>query len=108
MANNPQDTRKPSTGTQSSGSSGSSSSGQHGSSGSSGSSSSSHGSSGSGNYSFSCKDAGHSDCNWQTRGNSEDEILRNVEPHAKQHHNIQNFDENTKNKVRGAIKRSAA
>jgi predicted small metal-binding protein len=79
-----QDTRKPSTGTQST---------QSGTSG---------------DYSFRCKDAGHNDCNWETRGRSEDEVLRNVEPHARERHNIQNFDENTRNKVRGAIRRSAA
>ena len=69
---------------------------------------SSHSSSGSGDYSFRCSDAGHKECNWQTRGSSEDEVLRNVEPHARQHHNIQNFDENTRYEVRGAIRRSAA
>ena len=94
MSDNPQDTRKPTTGSQSS-QSGSSS---HGSSGSSSS----------GDYSFRCKDAGHNDCSWETRGRSEDEVLRNVEPHARERHNIQNFDDSTRNKVRGAIKRPAA
>ena len=94
-----QDTRKPSTSSQSGSSSGQSShSGQ----------SSGQSSGGSGKFSFRCADAGHSNCNWQTRGNSEDEVLRNVEPHAKQQHNISNFDDNTKNKVRSAIKREAA
>src|SRR5439155_5268867 len=40
------------------------------------------GSSGGNNYSFRCQDAGHQQCNWQTQGSSEDEVLRNVEPHA--------------------------
>ena len=77
------DTRKPSTGTQST---------QSGSSG---------------DFSFRCKDAGHNECNWETRGRSEDEVLRAVEPHAKQKHNVNNFGD-VRDKVRGAIRRSAA
>lgn len=113
MANNPNDTRNQSTSSQGSSSSSHSESSRKPSSGSSsGSSSSSQssgtGSSGSGNFSFRCKDAGHNECNWETRGHSEEEVLRNVEPHARQQHNIQNFDESTKNKVRSAIHRVAA
>lgn len=83
--------RKPSTGTQSVGSQG----GQGSQAGSSG------------DYSFRCKDAGHAQCNWETRGRSEDEVLRNVEPHAREHHGISSFGE-VRDKVRGLIRRVAA
>ena len=62
----------------------------------------------SGDYSFRCKDAGHNDCSWEAHGHSEDEVLRKVEPHARERHHIQNFDEHARNKVRGAIRRAAA
>jgi predicted small metal-binding protein len=68
---------------------------------------SSSGSSGSGDLSFSCSDLGKS-CSWQTRGKSEDEILRNAERHGREQHGMTNFDESTRNKVRGAIRREAA
>ena len=59
------------------------------------------------NLTFRCADVGQSNCNWQTSGKSEDEVLRNVEQHARQEHNM-NMDENTRSKVRGAIRRQAA
>jgi predicted small metal-binding protein len=62
----------------------------------------------SGDLSFRCKDAGFQSCPWETSGNNEDEILRNAERHGREQHNLSNFDENTRNKVRGAIRQSAA
>ena len=59
------------------------------------------------NLTFRCADVGQGNCNWQTSGKSEDEVLRNVEQHARESHQM-NMDENTRSKVRGAIRRQAA
>jgi predicted small metal-binding protein len=75
-----------------------SSTGQSGSSGSSGSQ---------GNYTFRCADVGYKECPWQTRGSSEDEVMRNAEQHGRDQHQITNMDETTRNKVRSNIRRAA-
>jgi predicted small metal-binding protein len=68
---------------------------------------SSAGSSGQGNYSFRCADAGYKECNWQTHGSSPDEVMRNVEQHGRQQHNLTNLDDETRNKVRSNIRQAA-
>lgn len=55
---------------------------------------------------FRCADVGVS-CNWQVSGNSEDEIFPKIEQHGRDAHNL-TMDENTRSKVRGAIRRQAA
>ena len=59
------------------------------------------------NLSFRCSDVGQANCNWQASGKSEDELLPKIEQHAKEVHHM-NMDENTRSKVRGAIRRQAA
>ena len=59
------------------------------------------------NLTFRCADAGQSNCTWQTSGKSEDEVLKKVEQHAREAHSM-NMDENTRSKVKGAIRRQAA
>ena len=59
------------------------------------------------NLSFRCSDAGQSNCNWQASGKSEDELLPKIEQHAREVHHM-NMDENTRSKVRGAIRQQAA
>jgi len=61
-----------------------------------------------GNYSFRCADAGQKDCTWETKGSSEDEVLRNVEKHGREKHNISSFIGETRDRVRNAIRRVAA
>lgn len=58
-------------------------------------------------FSFRCSEV-HPECNWQTSGNSEDQIMSDVERHGREKHNLQNFDQQTRNKVKGAIHRRAA
>ena len=58
-------------------------------------------------FNFRCADVGAKDCTWQTSGNSESEILSQAEQHARQAHNM-TMDENTRNKVRSAIRPQAA
>ncbi|HWC19540.1 MAG TPA: DUF1059 domain-containing protein [Terriglobales bacterium] len=57
--------------------------------------------------SFRCADVGAKDCNWQTSGNSESEILSKAERHAREAHNM-TMDENTRSRVRAAIRPQAA
>ena len=61
-----------------------------------------------GNYSFRCSDVGQKDCPWETKGSSEDEVLRNVEKHGREKHNISSFVGEARDRVRNAIKRVAA
>ena len=61
-----------------------------------------------GNYSFRCADVGQKECSWETKGSSEDEVLRNVEKHGREKHDISSFVGDMRDRVRGAIKRVAA
>jgi len=56
---------------------------------------------------FRCSDVGPKTCNWQVSGNSEDEILPKIEQHGREAHNL-TMDENTRSKIRSAIRRQAA
>ena len=60
-----------------------------------------------GEYVFRCADAGNKDCPWETRGSSPDEVLRNVEQHGRQQHNLPHIDEDTRNQVRSKIRQAA-
>jgi len=62
---------------------------------------------GSQKFTFRCADMGKPDCTWQTQGSSQDEVLRNVEQHAREKHNLTNLDENTRNQVRNQIRQAA-
>jgi predicted small metal-binding protein len=59
------------------------------------------------NLRFRCSDAGFNGCNFEARGHDEQEILRQAEQHGRQQHGLKDFDDNTRNKVRGAIQRAA-
>lgn len=69
--------------------------------------SSQSGSGGSGDYRFRCADVGFQGCNWETRGSSPEEVLRNAEQHGREQHNLTSIDEETRNKVRSKITRAA-
>jgi len=56
------------------------------------------------NYSFRCSDMGDKNCAWETRGFSQEEVLRKAEQHGREHHNMTNMDEATRNKVRSHIR----
>jgi predicted small metal-binding protein len=56
---------------------------------------------------FRCADIGDKSCNWEARGRNEDDIMRQVEQHGRDAHNM-NMDDNMRRKVRGAINRKAA
>jgi len=54
-----------------------------------------------------CRDLGIKDCGWQTSGNIEDEVLREVEGHLRELHDF-GFDDATRIMARRAIRRQAA
>ncbi|HZR30786.1 MAG TPA: DUF1059 domain-containing protein [Terriglobales bacterium] len=58
--------------------------------------------------SFRCADLGHKECNWQVSGRSEDELMPQIERHGREKHNLTNFDNDTRNQVRSAIRDKAA
>ena len=60
-----------------------------------------------GKMNFRCSDVGPKNCDWQVSGNSEEEIMPQIEQHGREKHNL-TIDEETRNKVRGAIQRKAA
>jgi predicted small metal-binding protein len=57
---------------------------------------------------FRCADVADKSCQWEANGRNEDDILRQVEQHGREAHNIDHIDDNMRQKVRGAISRKAA
>jgi predicted small metal-binding protein len=68
------------------------------------------GSEGGGNLkSFRCADVADANCRWEVSGRDENELMPQIERHGREKHNITNFDEGTRQRVRAAIRtRSAA
>jgi predicted small metal-binding protein len=62
---------------------------------------------GQGKMNFRCSDVGPKNCDWQVSGNSEEEIMPKIEQHGREKHNL-TMDNETKNRVRGAIHSKAA
>ena len=57
---------------------------------------------------FRCADVGRENCNWEVRGESEQEMMQHIERHGREQHNINSFDENSRNKILNAIRRRSA
>lgn len=57
---------------------------------------------------FRCADVADPNCRWEVSGQNEAEIMPQIERHGREQHNITNFDENTRNRVRDAIRPRAA
>jgi predicted small metal-binding protein len=68
------------------------------------------GSEGGGNLvTFRCADVADANCRWEVTGRDENELMPQIERHGREKHNITNFDEGTRRRVREAIRtRSAA
>lgn len=60
------------------------------------------------NVSFACADLGHPECSWQASGRNEEELLPKIEQHGREKHGIKTFDNQTREKIRGAIRPQAA
>ena len=54
-------------------------------------------------HTFRCADAGHDDCDWETSGRTEEEVLRKVVEHARDDHHITDWSDATHERVRSAI-----
>jgi predicted small metal-binding protein len=52
-------------------------------------------------------DVGPKNCEWQISGDGEEEIMRKIEQHAREKHNMK-IDDDTRKKVHSAIHRKAA
>jgi predicted small metal-binding protein len=59
-------------------------------------------------YSIRCIEIGDVDCPWVGHGNDEEELMGEVERHGRENHKWASISEETKNKVRGAIRKTAA
>jgi len=59
-------------------------------------------------HSFRCADAGHNDCNWETSGRTEEEVMRKVVEHARDDHGITDWSDAMHDRVRHAIQRRRA
>ena len=55
---------------------------------------------------FHCKDVGY-DCEWQTEGTSEEEMIPRIEKHAAEVHNLTHFKPEAVEHVREAIRRNS-
>ena len=60
-----------------------------------------------GDVRFRCKDVGFPNCPWETRGHSEKDIMPEIEKHGREQHGIQNLDQQTRDKVKNAIRPAA-
>jgi len=51
---------------------------------------------------FCCSALGQQDCDWQTSGEYEDDVVRSIEQHAREHHNMV-IDQGIHQKIRDAL-----
>ena len=66
------------------------------------------GSEGAGGKTFRCADVGFADCRWEVSGRTEDELLPKIEQHGREHHGIEEIDEDMRRHVHDAIHRRSA
>jgi predicted small metal-binding protein len=57
-----------------------------------------------GRVNLKCSDVGPKNCDWQVSGNSEQEIMRKIEHHGREKHNM-TIDDQTRNRVRNINRR---
>lgn len=58
--------------------------------------------------SFRCADVGNAECRWEVSGRTEDELMPQIEQHGREAHGMSEFDGETKNKIRNAIRERRA
>jgi predicted small metal-binding protein len=59
-------------------------------------------------HSFRCADAGHEDCAWEVRGDSQEEVMQKVVEHARDDHGITDWSDAMHERVRNAIQHRKA
>jgi predicted small metal-binding protein len=52
-----------------------------------------------GTHTFRCADTGPADCKWEITGNSEDEVMRRVEDHARHDHGMKDWSTATRREL---------
>ncbi len=60
-----------------------------------------------GNVRFRCKDVGFANCPWEARGRNEQELMPQIEQHGRDAHGINQIDQQTRDKVKNAIRPAA-
>lgn len=60
-----------------------------------------------GDVRFRCKDVGFDNCPWEARGRNEQDLMPQIERHGREAHGINQIDQQTRNKVRNAIRPAA-
>ena len=58
-------------------------------------------------YSLRCADAGHSECSWEAKGATPDDVMHKAEQHGREQHHLTNMDEETRKQLRSKIRRAA-
>ncbi len=56
---------------------------------------------------FRCKDVGFASCPWEARGHSEQDLMPQIEKHGREAHGMQNLDQQTRDRVKHAIRPAA-
>jgi predicted small metal-binding protein len=59
-------------------------------------------------HTFRCADVGNSDCQWQTSGRTESEVMEKIVEHSRDHHGMTDWTEAMRSRVRDSIRRRAA
>ncbi len=57
---------------------------------------------------FRCADVGNAECGWEVKGRTEEELMPDIERHARTAHGADPFDERMRNRVRDFIRNRAA
>lgn len=52
---------------------------------------------------FRCADVGNADCRWEVSGHTADELLPQIEAHAREHHGVSQYDERARRRILDAI-----
>ena len=56
---------------------------------------------------FRCKDVGFANCPWEATGRNEQELMPQIERHGRDAHGLQQIDQQTRDKVKHAIRPAA-
>ena len=57
---------------------------------------------------FRCADVGNADCRWEAKGRTEDELIPQINQHAREAHGMTSIDDRMRSKIKDAIRDRAA
>jgi predicted small metal-binding protein len=60
-----------------------------------------------GTLKFRCKDVGFANCPWEATGRNEQDLMPQIERHGKDAHGLHEIDQQTRSKVKNAIRPAA-